>query len=38
MMKRLKLPAKLAVIIILTLFTMCLIIYVVGDVMRGVDV
>lgn len=35
-MKRLKLPTELAVIIILTLFSICLIVYVVGDAMKNV--
>ncbi len=35
-MKRLKLTTELAVVIIITLFSMCMIIYVIGDAMKGV--
>ncbi len=35
-MKRLKLTTELAVVIITTLFSMCMIIYVIGDAMKGV--
>ena len=35
-MKRLKLSTEILVVIILTLFSMCLVIYVVGDAVKGV--
>ncbi len=35
-MKRLKLSTEILVAIILTLFSMCMIIYVIGDAMKGV--
>ena len=36
-MKRLKLSTEILVVIILTLFSMCLVIYVVGDALTGVN-
>lgn len=35
-MKRLKLSTEILVAIIITLFSICLVIYVVGDAMKGV--
>ncbi len=35
-MKRLKLSTEILVVIIITLFAMCMIIYVVGDALNGV--
>lgn len=35
-MKRLKLSTEILVAIILTLFSMCMIVYVVGDALKGV--
>lgn len=35
-MKRLKLSTEILVVIILTLFAMCLVVYVIGDAMKGV--
>lgn len=35
-MKRLKLSTEILVVIILTLFFMCMVVYVVGDALKGV--
>jgi hypothetical protein len=35
-MKRLKLSTEILVVIILTLFSMCLVVYVIGDSVKGV--
>ncbi len=35
-MKRLKLSAEILVAIIITLFAMCMIVYVIGDAVKGV--
>ncbi len=36
-MKRLKLSTEIMMAIIITLFAMCMIVYVVGDAMKGVN-
>ncbi len=36
-MKRLKLSTEILVVIILTLFAMCMIVYVIGDAVKGVN-